>query len=106
MFFLFHNVLDQTRALLSVVSERPIAFLPMLKRLEPLARLHPGTGACFNFLDQIRQRNRRMQAGKNVEMIFNAIDAKRMAVPVLQNPMDICIQLTPIVFMKDGSPVL
>ena len=78
----------------------------MLKRLKPLARLHPGTGASLNFLDQIRQRDRRMQAGKNVEMIFNAIDSKRMAVPILQNSMDVCIQLTPNVFVKDGSPVL
>jgi hypothetical protein len=55
--------------------ERPVSVLPMLEMRKDALAFDPSRRGNLDLFDQIRERDRGMQTGKDVKVIFNSANA-------------------------------
>ena len=100
MFLLIFDVFNQRIFFAHGMRERAITFLPMTELREHVVLLDPFCAAGLYGLDQIRQRNRRMNRSQNVNVVFHAIQPEQMAIVVFDNPPDVAKQIFAARFIK------
>lgn len=81
--------------------ERAITFLPMAKLRKNFVLFDPFCAADFHGLDQIRQRNRRVNRSQNVNMVFNAVQPEQMAIMVFYDAPDVTKQILAARFIQN-----
>src|SRR2546421_8334469 len=78
MFLLVFDVFDQRVLVVVGNGERAVTILPMPERREHCALLDPFIRADFDFFDQVRNANPRMDSGQDMHVILNSVDAIEM----------------------------
>ncbi len=106
MFLLIFDVFNQCAFFLDRQRKGSIAVLPMSKVKKHLILLDPTRASDFDVLHEVAQSQAWMQAGENMNVIFNTVDAIKMGVLVLDNSPDVFVELRPTVSEKSSFPVL
>jgi hypothetical protein len=83
--FLSLDVFDQVIDVAPGARKGGVSLRPVRKAFEDGVLFDPERRAGLNLLHEIRQADRRMQAAKNVKVIFHSIDTVKMAVSVLDD---------------------
>ena len=101
--FLFFDVIDDFIFFPNIIGKSPIALLPSLKAGEKTTLFHPNTTGDLDVFDIIGQGYGRVQVAKNMDMVFNAIDAVQLAIIVFDNTPNIFVKLFTM-SLGDGWP--
>ena len=106
MLLLAFNVFDYGIFVPVRDGEYAVTVLPMCEVGKHGVLFDPTAGAYFDLLHQIRQANRRMQAGQDVNVVFNTVDPVEMTVLIFQYAPDVTKQLFSFVGRQDRDAVL
>ena len=105
MFLLILDVFNHRIFVVVRNCKRAVAVLPMRELGENFFLFDPFAGAGLDVLDQIRQRDGRMQAGQDVEVVLDAIDPVKMAVTVINDAPDVAEEVLAVVLLQHGRAV-
>ena len=86
MLLLVLDVLHQPAFFRAGMGERTIPLLPVCELRKHAALLDPSRGSGLDGFHKVGQRHRGMQAGQNVDLIFDPVDAEQGAVQLLGIP--------------------
>nr|WP_240596733.1 hypothetical protein [Rhodohalobacter barkolensis] len=97
--FLIFNVLDQSRFIPHVMSKYTISFLPTFEFGKQILPFDKITAGQFNILNQIRQRNRRVQVYQDMNMVFSSVNAVKITPILFENAPNVFVEQLAVRFI-------
>ena len=105
MLFLMFYIFDNAIFCVDSARERAVSVLPVVKGGKDVVFFDPFGGGNLDLFDQIRQRDRRVQAGEQMDVIFDAADAVEVAVPLFDDAPDIFVKIIAVFFQQNGLSI-
>ncbi len=106
MLLLIFDVFDEVVFGAKGVGESAVPILPAAEIGEQPRVFDVVIAGEFDVFDERGKRNRRVEVGDDVEVVFNAVDAVQVAILVFQNAPDVFEQLRTALLLQRAFPAL